>query len=107
MSRVTFDKDGGFSFRTKLMTGIVAKQFQKCVAANSRFECVEMVLSQTAKGEKTWFVTFRPSNRERVAAIYERQQASRTFKGYTEGLEYLFVKDTDEMVKRMPLVPQA
>ena len=62
-----FAANGAVSYRTKRMETAAAWRFATCLKANSRFTDVAMVHSDRAKGAARYFVTYRPSNPERVA----------------------------------------
>ena len=67
--------------------------FATCLKANSRFTDVAMNHSSRATGPARYFVTYRPSNPERVADMLHRQQDARQERAESERFEFLADKD--------------
>lgn len=91
-----YTRDGFFAYRTKLLTFDAAQTFALCVRANlTRFTNVNVEHSNTARGERAWFVTFQPVSGDRMADVADREQASRIQAADREGAAYLFLLDVD------------
>jgi hypothetical protein len=84
---------GVLSMRTKLMEIERAARFARCLQAYPRFAAVEIETSHRAKSEKRYFVTFLPSNPERLEAMAQRQQDARASRAATQ--EFTFCLDKD------------
>ena len=96
MPREFIAPDGKIFFRTKLMPFEQAESFARCLTANvTRFCDVDRLLSEKAKGDRCYFVQFRPVNPERQWEQIERQNSARLFRGMDEGPCYIFALDTD------------
>lgn len=96
MPREFIASDGRIFFRTKLLSAEQAQRFAACLTANAtRFCDVEWLLSEKAKGERAYFVQFRPVNADRQWEQIARQQDARRLRAMEEGACYVFVLDMD------------
>jgi SWIM zinc finger len=90
---IGFIEMGRLTFRTRLMEIEKAARFAKCLQANARFTGVEIQTSRRATSEIRYFVTFLPSNPERIQAMLESQQATRAERA--ESQVFTFCADLD------------
>ena len=96
MPREFIDPGGKVFFRTKLMPFEQAERFARCLTANAtRFCEVDWLLSEKAKGDRAYFVQYRPVNPDRQWEQLERQNTARMFRALDEGPCYEFALDTD------------
>lgn len=87
---------GRVVYRTKLMTETRAAAFAACLTANgARFESVEVVRSERAKGDADHFVTFLPVSETRQYGMVVSQLEARAERAQAEGAAYLFLADKD------------
>lgn len=93
--RTLFLQTGEIRFRTRLLSFTQAERFGKCLRGNDRFRDVAVNLSEQARSERAYFVTFAPVNRDRVADMVDRQQETRTERAEREGADYRYFLDTD------------
>jgi len=85
--------DGQLSYRTKLMELPRAAAFARALGANDLFTAVEIETSSRAKSERKYFVTFLPSNPERVQDMLDRQQDARAERAAEQEFTFLLDKD--------------
>ena len=98
MPREFIDPSGKIFFRTKLLPFEQAERFARCLTANAtRFCEAEWILSEKAKGDKCYFVQFRPANPDRQQEQFGRQDMGRKLRGLEEGPCYEFALDTDSI----------
>lgn len=96
MPREFIAPDGRIFFRTKLLPCEQAERFARCLSANAtRFCEVDWLLSEKAKGERAYFVQFRPANPDRQWDQIDRQNDARKIRAMDEGACYEFVLDMD------------
>src|SRR5579871_638117 len=96
MPREFIANDGRIYFRTRLLTCPQADRFARCLRANAeRFRDVDVSFNPRAKGERAFFVTFRPVNPDRVVEQIDRQQASRQQRADCHGPSYVYALDID------------
>lgn len=91
MERIS--NQGELGYRTKLMDIERASRFARCLGANERFAAVEIATSTRAKSDKKYFVTFLPSNPERLEEMAQRQQDARAERAATQGFSFILDKD--------------
>ena len=96
MPREFVAPDGRIFMRTKLLVIEQAQRFAACLQANeTRFCDVEWMLSEKAKGDRAYFVQFRPKSRDRQWDQYQRQNDARHIRAIEEGACYVFALDID------------
>lgn len=106
MPHTTITTDGAIVYRTKLMEAERAAAFARMIGANTaRFEAVQIVPS-TGKTER-YFVTFRPVNAQRQTDLYEAEYDKNVARAASEGADYLFWKDPDNVYRPWVFNPKS
>jgi hypothetical protein len=81
----------GITYRTKLISGQQAESFARALTAHPSFIEVQVEQSPRAKGEKRFYVRYKPTSARCQEAMKDRQQSAREERAKAQ--LFTFVRD--------------
>lgn len=89
----TITPKGEVGYRTRLLPQRAAETFARCIGANPQYQNAEVRESPQARGERRWWVFWRPAADRRADAIRQQAQAERADRAAAEAAGYIWVLD--------------
>lgn len=81
--------------RTQLLPLARARSFARCLARNARFEAVTVEEHLKARGDRRWFVQYRPAAAARQLDLIAAQMDAREARATEQADNYAFLWNTD------------